>query len=115
MEKKKSLKELTVREVITMPEFVKYMQEVVNSEKFHHKGAEMEAVKNGLRLQRTPYDSLMERDLLHGDRMVDLYGAALDKSLIGFSAAERGYIYLVGTQAFQRFMVKLQEEEKKQT
>lgn len=113
MEKKKSLKELTVREVITMPEFVKYMKEVIDGEKFNLKQAQLQAITKGMRLQRTPLDSLIESGNVEAEKMVDLYGAVLDKSLIGFSSAERGYIYLVGMQAFQRFMVRLQEEEKK--
>jgi hypothetical protein len=35
----------------------------------------------------------------------------LNKSLIGLSANEREYIYLVGMEAFRRTMKKLQEQE----
>lgn len=111
--KSKDLKDMTVRDVIMQPDFVKYMKEVIDSEKFHHKGAEMEAVKNGLRLQRTSYDSLMERDMLHGERMVDLYGAVLDKSLIGFSAEERRYIEMIGNEAYRRYFVRLHDDEER--
>lgn len=113
MEKEKSLKELTVRDVLTMPLFEKYMQEVIDGEVFTHRKAQTEATTKGLRLQRTPLDSMRERDLLHGDKMVDLYGAVLDKSLIGFSSSERIYISQIGKEAFMRTMYKLKEKEEK--
>lgn len=114
MEKEKSLKELTVRDVLTMPLFEKKMQEVIDGEVFSHRKAQTEAMTKGLLLQRVPLDRLRERDLLHGDKMVDLYGAVLDKSLIGFSASEREYIYQIGKEAFMRTMYKLKEMEEKE-
>lgn len=110
--KNKELKDMTVREVIMMPRFVKYMKEVIDGEVFNQRQAQTEAITKGMMLKRTPLDSLRDRGMLDAERMVDLYGAILDKSMIGFSAAERGYIYLIGMTAFKRLMVRLQEEEK---
>lgn len=111
--KSKELKEMTVRDVITMPRFIKYVKEVIDGEVFKLRFAKIEAITKGLRLQRTPLDCLMDAGMMEAEKMADLYGAVLDKSLIGFSSAERGYIYLIGTEAFNRLMVRLQEEEKK--
>lgn len=109
---KKELKELTVREVIAMPRYRDYVDEVIKGEVFNHRQAEVQAITQGRRLQRTAYDSLHERGVLEVDKIVELFVAVMDKSLIGFSAAEREYIYLIGYQAFYRLMVRLQEEEK---
>lgn len=114
MEKKKKLKEMTVGDIIALPEFTKHMAEVINGEVFNHRQAEMEAITKGLRLQRTPYDSLKERDVLHADKMVEMWSAMLSKSLIGFSASERQYIDLIGLTAYKRTVIWLNEQEKKE-
>ena len=111
MEKK--LNEMTVRDVITMPMFAKYVGEVIEGELSCHREAKLEALSRGLILHRMAIDSLQERGVLDAENMVDLFGAVLDKSLVGFSMSEREYIYFIGILAFKRYMLKLYEEEKK--
>ena len=111
MEKK--LNEMTVRDVITMPMFAKYVGEVIEGELSCHREAKLEALSRGLILHRMAIDSLQERGALEAEKMVDLFGAVLDKSLVGFSMSEREYIYFIGMLAFKRYMLKLYEEEKK--
>lgn len=111
MEKK--LNEMTVRDVITMPMFVKYVGDVIEGELSYHRNAKLEALSRGLILHRMAIDSLQERGVLDAEKMVDLFGSVLDKSLIGFSQSEREYIEFIGMLAFKRYMLKLYEEEKK--
>ena len=113
MERKK-LKDMTVGDVIALPEFKVKMAEVIGAEIENHRKAEEEAVVRKMRLKRTPYDHLYERGVLEADRMIELYKAVLGQSLIGFSASERSYIGLVGQQAFRRVVMKLKEEEEKE-
>lgn len=111
MEKK--LNEMTVRDVITMPMFVKYVGDVIEGELTCHRKVKLEAIARGMKLHRMAIDSLMERGVMDAEKMVDLFGAVLDKSLIGFSLSEREYIEFIGILAFKRFMLKLYEDEKK--
>lgn len=112
MEKK--LNEMTVRDVITMPMFVKYVGDVIDGELSCHRKVKLEAISRGMKLHRRAIDSLIERGVMDAEKMVDLFGAVLDKSLIGFSQSEREYIEFIGILAFKRFMLKLYEEEKKE-
>ena len=111
MEKK--LNEMTVRDVITMPMFAKYVGDVIEGELSYHRNAKLEALSRGMILHRSAIDSLQERGVLDAEKMVDLFGSVLDKSLIGFSQSEREYIEFIGILAFKRYMLKLYEEEKK--
>lgn len=111
MEKK--LNEMTVRDVITMPMFAKYVGDVIEGELSCHRNAKLEALSRGLILHRMAIDSLQERGVMDAEKMVDLFGSVLDKSLIGFSMSEREYIEFIGILAFKRYMLKLYEEEKK--
>ena len=109
----KELKDMTVREVIMQPGFVRYLDEVIKGEASNHRTAELQALVTGRRLQRTAYDSLTERKVMEGARMVDLYGAVLDKSLVGFSAEERRYIEMIGNEAYRRYFVRLHDDEER--
>ena len=98
---------MTVRDVLMLDEFRAQMLQVMDGEYDHQRRAAAEARKNGCRINRTPLDSLRERDVWHADEMIEYFGSVLNKSLIGFSAAEREYISLVGMAAFKRTMQKL--------
>lgn len=108
---KKELKDLKVRDVLMMDEFRNQLSQVMDAEVDSQCRAASNAMAQGARLNRTPLDRLLERDVWHEDQMVDYFGSVLNKSLIGLSASERGYIYLVGMEAFRRTMKKLQEQE----
>lgn len=109
----KELKDMTVRDVIMQPGFVRYLDEVIKGEASNYRTAELQALVTGRRLQRTAYDSLTERNVMEGARMVDLYGAVLDKSLVGFSAEERRYIEMIGNEAYRRYFVRLHDDEER--
>ena len=108
----KELKELKVRDVLMMDEFRVQISQVMEAEVFNQSKAEKEARAKGCRINRTPLDRLCARKVWEPETMIEYFGSVLNKSLIGFSAAERDYIYLVGMAAFKRTMQKLQEAEK---
>lgn len=106
------LKDMKVKDVLQMDEFLAEMQQVMDIEAGSQEKAAVNAHRQGARISRTPLDRLRERKVWDAGQMADLFGAVLGKSLIGFSASDRQYIYLVGMEAFKRTMQKLQEKEK---
>jgi hypothetical protein len=107
------LKALKVRDILTMPEFKEEMARQISIEEESLKKASIEAVSNGCRLQRTPVDRLREREVYNADTMCRLFEAVLNKSLLGFSSAERQYIYGIGMLCFGRILAKLREGAEK--
>lgn len=108
----KKLKELTVRDVLLMDEFRVQMSQVMDGEVFNQRKALEAAKAQGCTINRTPLDRLRDRGVWEPETMIEYFGSVLNKSLIGFSATERQYIYLVGMAAFKRTMQKLQDQEK---
>ena len=106
------LKDMKVRDVLELDEFKSQLRQVMDGEEFNQERAASEARHNGARLARTPLDRLKDRGAWDVDSMIDYFANVLNKSLIGFSAGEREYIYLVGMAAFNRTMKKLQDKEK---
>ena len=100
--KDEEIKKLTVRDVVTMPEFKEEMERQVTIEEDSHT-----ANIAGMRLKRTPLDSLRERGSFKADTLVQLFTAILNKSLLGYSANERDYIYRMGLVCFGRVLVRL--------
>ena len=107
----KELKEMTVRDVLLQPEYLEQLQEVMDGEVWNQQKAGAEARKQELRIGRTPLDRLREAEVWEAENIRDYFGAVLNKSLVGFGAAEREYINLVGMAAFRRTVVKLKEKE----
>lgn len=108
------LKEMTVCDVLQLAEYKSQMEQVMAGEEFNQSRAAQKAANQGARLARTPLDNLREKNVWNADTMIDLYGSALNKTLIGFSANERAYIMLVGFEAFSRTVKKLEAEQKKE-
>lgn len=103
--KDEEIKKLTVRDVVTMQEFKEEMERQVAIEEDSHT-----ANIAGMRLKRTPLDSLRERGTFEAETLVQLFTAILSKSLLGFSANERDYIYRMGLVCFGRVLVRLREK-----
>ena len=108
----KELNEMTVRDVLELKEYQRQMGQVMVGEVFNQNRAAQEAKKQGARLARTPLDNLRDKGVWTADKMVDLYGSVLNKTLLGFGATERAYIQLVGFEAFRRTLDKLKAEQK---
>lgn len=101
----KELKALRVKDVIDMPLFKEQMAVQVRIEE----KTQTEAIMYGNML-RTPLDALREKGLFCAERMVELFAAVVNKSLIGFSSSERQYIYGVGMLCFGRVLQRLREQ-----
>lgn len=101
---KEELQTLTVRDVILQQEFKDYVQAVMDMEIGHREKMQRQAIAEHRPLGRTVVDNLMEKDAWNADKIVDCFGAILDKSCIGLSASEREYIHLLGMNAFNRTM-----------
>lgn len=104
---------MTVGDIIRLPEFMEKLKYVIDGEVSNQRKAMTEAVTRGMRLQRTPLDSLRERCVLEAEKIAELWEAIICKRLIGFSAGERNYIDLLGLTAYKRTVIKLREDEKK--
>ena len=111
METKKSIKEMTVREVLMTDEYRDEVQRVMDGEVFRQDKAAAEARKQKARMNRTPLDSLREKGAWEAEKMVNYYGCILDKSLVGFGFTERAYIEMVCFEAFRRVIKRYKEQE----
>ena len=102
--KEEEIKQLKVRDVVAMPEFLEEMERQVEVEQ----DSQTAAIKSG-RYMRTPLDRLRERGVFTGEKLVQLYEAVLGKTLIGYSASEREYISRMGLVCFGRVLARLRE------
>ena len=105
---KYDLQKMTVREVIETEEFKENMRKAVDIELQTLTDKAYEVMRHGGRLSRSPLNPLMERNVFNADRMTELYMAILNKSLVGFAAAERAYISEVGRQVYNITIKQLQ-------
>lgn len=102
---------MTVMELTETDVFRKHVRQLLENEMDSHQRAAERAVAMKMRLQRTPIDRMMEKGVMDEDRMIELFRAVLNKSLIGFSAEERAYIYLLGYQAGTRATMELKGDK----
>lgn len=108
------VEEMKVGDILSLPEFTEQMRQIVENEKASYQRAAEAAVQQKMRLKRCVLSWLLDRDVMDAARMVELFAAILNKSLIGFSSEERSYIYELGLQAGRITIKKLQEKEKEQ-
>ena len=109
---KDELNALKVADIIKMPEFEKEMERQIAIENDSYDKACREAALQKKRLKRTPVDSLRERDVFNKDMMMQLFEAVLNKALVGFSSAERQYIYGIGMLCFGKVLGDLRKQVK---
>lgn len=108
----KEFKELKVKDVLAMPLFLDEMQKQIDREQASFNELCDKAVQQKMRVKRFPMMSLIEKGVMTAEKMTELYSRVLDKTLVGFSSAERQYIYGVGFVAFGQTLTKLKEESK---
>lgn len=106
---KEELQGLKVKDIIVMPEFQTEMEKQIKIENDSYDDACREAALQKRRLRRTPVDSLREKDVYHAEMMCTLFEAVLNKSLVGFSANERQYIYGIGMLCMGKVLATLKE------
>lgn len=106
---KDELNRMTAREVLESEKYLEKMRSVMELEAVRQRQAAMEARRQGMRISRTPLDSLRERGVWVPEQMVELYRAVICKALIGFGASERTYIMLVGMEAYRLTLLWMKE------
>lgn len=108
MENKK-LDELTISDVIQMPE---YYKEVNNTLAGLRKSRYEASIKHNLKAH--PIDSLERKGILADTgKFIVLYAEICERKAKELSSNERNFIKMVGLHAFNNVMKKLVEDEKK--
>ena len=105
--KEEELKWLTLGEVIHMDEFRKEMEWQVSVEE----RTQTKAIQQGY-VNRTPLDSLRAKGVFNADKLIELYEAILNKSLLGFSSTERQYIERIALVVLGRVLKSLRKPAK---
>lgn len=106
------MKQMTVDEMIGTEVFREEVVKQLELEKKSHKEAAVGALKQGVRLKRSPFDSLMERGIMDdADEVVRLYRGVLNRAVVGLSSAERNYISALGYIAGRRAALRLKEND----
>ena len=88
------MKQMTVDELIGTEVFRAEVEKQLEMEKSSHKDAALRAIEQGVRLKRSPFDSLMERGIMDDvDEVVRLYRGVLSRRKACGPQAE-GYRYV---------------------
>lgn len=109
--KEKELKKLNVGDVLAMKEYREEMKKVMLSEEQLVRKATNMALYNRAHLCRTSVDRMKEKGVWDVENMTASFSLVMQKKLIGFSKAERDYIYLIGCTAFRQTMKRLGVEK----
>ena len=103
---KLDLSMMTVEQVLDNEQFEQELIIQIKNESEHHNEMSKEAFKAGLRLQRAPIVSLMERGVFDAENIRDIFKLMVCKQLRGFSAAEREYIKNLCMMAYWRVVAR---------
>ena len=106
------MKQMTVDELIGTEVFREEVEKQLEMEKASHKDAAVRAIEQGLRLKRSPFDSLTERGIMDdADEVVRLYRGVWNCAVVGLSSSERNYISHMGYIAGRRAVLRLKEND----
>lgn len=106
------MKQMTVDELIGTEVFREEVEKKLEMEKRSHKDAALRAIEQGVRLKRSPFDSLMERGIMDDAyEVVRLYRGVLNCAVVGLSSAERSYISALGYIVGRRAALRLKEND----
>ena len=106
------MKQMTVDELIGTEVFREEVEKQLEMEKASHKDAALRAIEQGLRLKRSPFDSLTERGIMDdADEVVRLFRGILQCAVVGMSSAERRYISDMCYLAGKRAVLRIKDEE----
>lgn len=103
---KLDLKHATIEQLLDSEDFERELILQIKMETEHHDELARQAVKSGLRLQRAPITSLMERGVFDAENIRDIYKHIICKTLNGFSSAEREYVKRLCMMAYWRVVEK---------
>ena len=96
------LRKMTVEQVLDSVEFERELIKQIENEIAHHTQMAKQAFYSGMRLQRAPIQSLIDKGVFDAENVRDIYKHIICKTLNGFSAAEREYIKNVCMMAYWR-------------
>ena len=99
---KLDLRQMTVEQVLDSVDFERELIKQIENETAHHDQMARQAFSAGMRLQRAPIQSLIDRGVFDAENVRDIYKHIVCKTLTGFSAAEREYIKQVCMMAYAR-------------
>ena len=103
---------MTVDELIGTEVFREEVQKQLEMEKNSHKEAALRAMAQGVRLKRSPFDSLVERGIMDdADEVVRLYRGVLSRAGVGLLSSERNYISALGYIAGRRAALRLKDTD----
>ena len=106
------MRQMTVDELIGTEVFREEVWKQLEMEKASHKEAAVGALKQGVRLKRSPFDSLVERGIMDdADEVVRLYRGVLNRVVVGLSSSERNYISALVYIAGRRAALRLKEND----
>ena len=106
------MKQMTVDELIGTEVFREEVEKQLEMEKSSHKDAALRAIEQGVRLKRSPFDSLVERGIMDdADEVVRLYRAILKRNAVGFSVSQRIYIFEMCHVAGRRACMRLKDTD----
>lgn len=106
------LEKMKVGELLDSEEFKKELEIQIRNEQEHHDHMMREAFLRGLRLQRNPINSLIERGVFNSDDIREMYRLIICKALEGFSSSEREYIKRLCLVTYWRTVEKIKKKEK---
>ena len=96
------IKKMTVEQVLDSEAFERELIKQIENETKHHSEMAKQAFYSGMRLQRAPIQSLIDKGVFDAENVRDIYKHIICKTLQGFSAAEREYIKNVCMMAYWR-------------
>ena len=106
------MKQMTVNELIGTEVFREEVEKQLEMEMVSHKDAAVGALMQGVKLKRSPFDSLMERGILDdANEVVLLYRGVLNRAVMGLSSSERNYISALGYIAGRRAALRLKDTD----
>lgn len=109
---KKKVKEMSIEDVISTPEFSANLTEMLRGIQRLRGEACIRAEKAGMSLKSHPVDRLVNGEMYSAERFKRTYMECLNKENKTYSASVRYFIISVGNEVFNRTMVKLLDDEK---
>lgn len=109
----KRVSEMTVGEVLKTKLFQDNLRRLLNELQTTRENAKRRLINPGEKLCSHPIDKLIEKGVFEPGNFTVAYAQICDKKAVGYSANERSFISSIGTEAFNKTMKTLIEDEKK--
>ena len=106
------LRNMTIEQLLDSEAFERELITQIEMETQHHDEMARQAFASGLRLQRAPITTLLEKGIFDAENIRDIYKHIVCKTLKGFSAAEREYIKNLCMMAYWRVVEAYKREKR---